>query len=71
MVSMRGKVHWSGGTTLDCQNEKGQSLDVDWEQGPSPMQLFLQMIGACSIVAVVVGLKDREFGEVWGENKML
>ena len=67
MVSMRGKVHWSGGTKLDCQNEKGQSLDVDWEQGPSPMQIFLQMIGACSIVDVVVGLKDREFGEVWVE----
>ena len=31
------------------------------------MQIFLQMIGACSIVDVVVGLKDREFGEVWVE----
>jgi len=62
---MRAKVHWSGGTKLDCQNEGGQSIDVDWEEGPSPMQIFLQMIGACSIVDVVVGLKNRDFGDVW------
>lgn len=65
MVSMRAKVQWARGTKLDCQNERGQSIDVDWEDGPSPMQIFLQMIGACSIVDVVVGLKNREFGEVW------
>ena len=62
---MRGKVEWTGGTKLDCQNERGQSIDVDWENGPSPMQIFLQMIGACSIVDVVIGLKNREFGQVW------
>ena len=62
---MRAKVRWSGGTKLDCQNEGGQSIDVDWEEGPSPMQIFLQMIGACSIVDVVVGLKNRDFGDVW------
>ena len=62
---MRAKVTWGGGTKLDCENERGQSIDVDWEDGPSPMQIFLQMIGACSIVDVVVGLKNREFGEVW------
>ena len=62
---MRAKVTWTGGTQLDCENEQGQSIDVDWEDGPSPMQIFLQMIGACSIVDVVVGLKDREFGQVW------
>jgi len=62
---MRAKVQWGGGTKLDCQNDRGQSIDVDWEEGPSPMQIFLQMIGACSIVDVVVGLKNREFGQVW------
>ena len=62
---MRGSVHWSSGTKLDCKNEGGQSIDVDWEEGPSPMQIFLQMIGACSIVDVVVGLKNRDFGNVW------
>tara|TARA_B100000575_G_scaffold95482_1_gene76089 strand:+ start:724 stop:1011 length:288 start_codon:yes stop_codon:yes gene_type:complete len=29
------------------------------------MQIFLQMIGACSIVDVIVGLKNRQFGKVW------
>ena len=62
---MRGSVHWLSGTKLDCKNERGQSIDVDWEEGPSPMQIFLQMIGACSIVDVVVGLKNRDFGKVW------
>ena len=62
---MRAKVTWTGGTQLDCENEQGQSIDVDWEDGPSPMQIFLQMIGACSIVDVVVGLKNRNFGQVW------
>ena len=62
---MRAKVTWIGGTKLDCENERGQTIDVDWEDGPSPMQIFLQMIGACSIVDVVVGLKSREFGQVW------
>ena len=62
---MRGSVHWSSGTILDCQNERGQSIRVDWEDGPSPMQIFLQMIGACSIVDVIVGLKNRQFGKVW------
>ena len=56
---------WTGGTKLDCENQRGQSIDVDWEDGPSPMLIFLQMIGACSIVDVVVGLKNRDFGEVW------
>ena len=31
------------------------------------MQLALQMVGACSIVDVVIGLKDREFSKVWVE----
>ncbi|MEC7272071.1 MAG: OsmC family protein [Candidatus Thermoplasmatota archaeon] len=62
---MRAKVTWAGGTKLDCENDRGQSIDVDWEDGPSPMQIFLQMIGACSIVDVVVGLKNRKFGQVW------
>ena len=61
---MRAKVTWAGGTKLDCENERGQSIDVDWERA-LPMQIFLQMIGACSIVDVVVGLKNREFGQVW------
>lgn len=38
----------------------GIDVAMDWEEGPSPMQLVLQSAGACSLVDVVVGLKGRE-----------
>ena len=31
------------------------------------MQLTLQMVGACSLVDVVIGLKDRPFSKAWVE----
>tara|TARA_B100000459_G_scaffold57498_1_gene31077 strand:- start:72 stop:362 length:291 start_codon:yes stop_codon:yes gene_type:complete len=31
------------------------------------MQVALQMVGACSLVDVVVGLKEREFQKAWVE----
>ena len=31
------------------------------------MQVTLQMIGACSLVDVVIGLKERPFTKVWVE----
>ena len=62
---MRGSVYWAGGTKLRCENQHGQSIDVDWEDGPNPVQILLQMMAACSIVDVVTGLKNREFGNVW------
>ena len=50
---------------MRCENQHGQSIDVDWEDGPNPVQILLQMVAACSIVDVVTGLKNREFGNVW------
>ena len=64
---MQGRVEWTGGDGLLCTNSNGQSLELDWENGPSPMQVTLQMIGACSLVDVVIGLKDRPFSKVWVE----
>ena len=64
---MQGKVEWLGGHGLKCTNSNGQSLDLDWEDGPSPMQVTLQMVGACSLVDVVTGLKERHFTKVWVE----
>ena len=64
---MQGRVEWTGGHGLKCINSNEQSLDLDWEDGPSPMQVTLQMIGACSLVDVVVGLKDRTFTDAWVE----
>ena len=45
----------------------GNQLDLDWnaEGAPSPVQILIQSVGACSLVDVVIGLKQREFSEVW------
>ena len=64
---MRGTVEWTGGTGLVGINNSGQRMELDWQDGPSPMQLTLQMVGACSLVDVVIGLKDRQFSKVWVE----
>ena len=64
---MQGRVEWPGGNGLLCTNSNQQSLEMDWEDGPSPMQVTLQMIGACSLVDVIVGLKDRQFTKAWVE----
>ena len=64
---MQGRVEWTGGTTMDGINAAGQRISMDWESGPSPMQLTLQMVGACSLVDVVVGLKNRAFKAAWVE----
>ncbi len=62
---MQGRVEWTGGTSLNGINAAGQSISMDWESGPSPMQLTLQMVGACSLVDVVIGLKERAFSDAW------
>ena len=45
----------------------GQQIELDWDNGPTPMQLALQMVGACALADVVIGLKDRPFSEAWVE----
>ncbi|MCH1423008.1 MAG: OsmC family protein [Candidatus Poseidoniaceae archaeon] len=62
---MQGRVEWTGANGLQCTNSNQQSLQLDWEDGPSPMQVTLQMVAACSVVDVITGLKDRSFSEVW------
>ena len=64
---MQSKVEWFGEHGIKCTNSNGQSIDLDWENGPNPMQITLQMVGACSLVDVVIGLKERPFSKVWVE----
>ena len=64
---MQGRVEWTGGTSMNGINAAGQRIAMDWESGPSPMQLTLQMVGACSLVDIVVGLKERPFSQAWVE----
>ena len=62
---MQSSVEWAGGTGMVGTNAKGQRIEMDWEDGPSPVQLTLQAVGACSLVDVVIGLKERSFSKVW------
>ena len=62
---MHGMVEWTGGTSIVGTSADGKNLNFDWSSGPSPMQVMLQMIGACSLVDVVTGLKERPFQRVW------
>ena len=64
---MYGRVDWTGGDTVACTNERGDRLDLNWEDGPTTMQVVMQMIGACSTADLVLGLKERSFSEVWVE----
>lgn len=56
---MMGEVRWTGGHGLTGANAAGQEIEMDWNDGPSPMQLLLQAVGACSLVDVVGGLSRR------------
>lgn len=50
---------WTGGSTLQGETDTGVKVDMDWENGPSPMQLVLQCAGACSLIDVIEGLRNR------------
>ena len=62
---MLGRVEWKGGSKVDCFNELGDRLEIDWNNGPSPVQVTLQMIGACSLADIQTGPKDRTIDKIW------
>lgn len=64
---MLGRVEWKGNSKVDCYNEAGDKLEIDWNNGPSPVQVTLQMIGACSLADIQTGLKDRKVEKIWIE----
>ena len=64
---MQGRVEWRGGSSAVGITAAGQELEYDWDNGPSPMQVALQMVGACALADVVIGLKERPFTNVWVE----
>lgn len=64
---MLGRVEWRGNSRVDCFNEAGDKLEIDWNNGPSPVQVTLQMIGACSLADIQTGLKDRKVDKIWIE----
>ena len=56
---MRGEVSWQGEKKMVGTTSSGHNIDMDWNSGPTPMEITLQMAGACSMVDVIVGLKER------------
>ena len=62
---MANTVEWIRESKISCKNAIGNEIIMDWEHGPSPVQLLLQSIAACSIVDVVGGLSQREVKRVW------
>tara|TARA_B100000614_G_scaffold262610_1_gene297116 strand:+ start:3400 stop:3792 length:393 start_codon:yes stop_codon:yes gene_type:complete len=64
---MLGRVEWKGNSRVDCFNEAGDCVEIDWDHGPTPVQVTLQMIGACSLADIQIGLKDRPIERIWIE----
>ncbi|MBT4065745.1 MAG: OsmC family protein [Euryarchaeota archaeon] len=64
---MHGTVEWTGEKNMVGINSNGQKIEMEWDDGPSPMQITLQMVGACSLVDVILGLKERKFSKAWVE----
>ena len=62
---MANTVEWIQESKISCKNANGDEVIMDWELGPSPVQLLLQSIAACSIVDVVGGLSQRDVKRVW------
>lgn len=64
---MLGRVEWKGDSKADCFNEAGDCIEIDWDNGPTPVQITLQMIGACSLADIQTGLKGRKIDRIWIE----
>ena len=64
---MLGRVEWTGGSKVDCFNGVGDCIKIDWDNGPTPVQISLQMIGACSLADIQTGLKGRKIDKIWIE----
>jgi putative redox protein len=64
---MQSKVEWTGGHGMAGITAKGQRIEFDYEDGPGPMQITLQMVGACSLVDIIEGLRTRTFTKAWVE----
>lgn len=57
---MLGSIEWTGGSQVIAKNQAGHSLNLDWDDGPSPVQLVLLAVGTCSLADVITGLKERK-----------
>ena len=56
---MKGVVRWTGGEDIEGIAETGIITPMHGEVSASPMQIVLQAHGACSLVDIIGGLKQR------------
>jgi putative redox protein len=55
---MKAVVRWKNKLNFEAQNDKGQTLLLSGEgEHPSPMEVVLQAVGACSSIDVVMILQ--------------
>tara|TARA_B100000003_G_C10930344_1_gene370844 strand:+ start:64 stop:498 length:435 start_codon:yes stop_codon:yes gene_type:complete len=57
--SMKGLVEWNRSGGYIGTTEDGKKFDIYGDVAPSPMELVLHAHAACSMIDVMVGLKDR------------
>ena len=56
---MKGIVRWTIGEEVEGETDNGKITPFHSETAASPMQIVLQAHGACSLIDVIDGLKDR------------
>tara|TARA_B110000196_G_C20640981_1_gene428450 strand:- start:114 stop:506 length:393 start_codon:yes stop_codon:yes gene_type:complete len=56
---MKGIVRWTTGEEVEGETDNGKITPFHSETAASPMQIVLQAHGACSLIDVIDGLKDR------------
>ena len=57
---MDSLIEWNGGKSMTCTDKQGMTMDLAWGgEGVSPVTATLHSCGACSLIDVIVGLKNR------------
>ncbi|MDP7312037.1 MAG: OsmC family protein [Candidatus Thalassarchaeaceae archaeon] len=58
---MDSHVEWNGSKTLTCTDKNGLEMHLGWGgEGISPVIATLHSCGACSLIDIIDGLKNRE-----------
>ena len=58
---MDSRVEWSGSKTLRCTDKNGLEMNLGWGgEGITPVIATLHSCGACSLIDIIDGLKNRE-----------
>ena len=56
---MGAEVRWLDGMKVEARTRSGATLEMDGDGSPSPVEVFMLSAGACTIMDVIHGLKDR------------